>query len=1127
MLANEQLIVKMSLEQKVKFVTSFNAYESSPVGNYEFPVLRLKGQPYDDCPDVCATRFPSDKALAASWNLRLIGDVYSAIGNEMRRLNPFGYFNNTDDNALENVSGDYFVTAKFILARILGLTRSRQPVNFEKTHVENGGHTYGERLIADTVLSAAKPTSVLVRQAEDIEKIAKKFKYDNAFFGTASSVEETVRLLLAGCSLVFLSGDFTPELVKFLTERTYAYRKDYQSYRNGSLTLGEFDSRVRNCEIFDEEIIDKACDRLISLLCEMKSGGENIPVMHGLDENRPAKFDEISHDALALRAARESVVLLKNDGVLPLTHRTSVAVAGEYANDFSYQRELFGFNPTVQMLPFNVINEYEELTTTGYVAGYAKGESGRADLISSAVDLGAKSDCMLLYLCAGKGQTSLPPEQLELIDALSAKGVRIIAVVACDENIDLSFAEQCKAVLLTYNGGQEGTAAVLDIICGIVSPSGKLTGDVSGSGDRVLYPLGCGLSYTKFEYRNFRVNLNGVGFTVANTGEFDGFASVQLYVKKEGAAGFFSRKTLRGFAKTFVKKGDAVNVEIAFDENTFKEYSDSEKCYVIEGGDYEIAVSENYGCDVLNGTVTLRAHVYKEMFTNEIVETSDGADIEFTGDRERAETVKARKKLSFGVKLFLALILALYYNGVLAVFAFTPVISDKSLLLYTVLGAIAAVLNVLLVVYIFMIAKQRKKQLYLPANDVLTDLVGKVQPFKEIAKVTYAVPVKEKENAEAGDESKGGEAPPIQKPDGLAEPVELDEPVEPAVRTFDASLDESEEEIAFVEQISLAEICSNFREFARTFGVSIEVTSVRAVFSALAASKIVILKSVNTEAMPDFLDALGAYFGAALTEVCPDWGSKKDLFWKPDGNRYVVSDFINAVHGAGKYPAKMCAAILTHVDAERLTSYFGDFVEYANHPSEEYRLKLSDGLTVKLPNNMTYFLVPDEGTTASFPKDVVNASMCVDLTLSKIEKEGEAEADNDSLADFDDLGKDARGEVFLFDDLVKAARGEVFLPEKIWKKLDELVDMIGATEKFEIGNKNTLQIERFTSVLLDCGADEAEAFEQMLICKLVPLLKTTRLYKQEGGDRTISDIIEKLFPDEEITKIQKALAKQG
>lgn len=1090
----------MSLEQKVKFVTSLTSHESSPAGGYLFPVFKLKGQPYDDCPTVFATRFPSDKALGATWNTKLIGEVYTAIGEESKRVHPYGYFNSTDDYTLDDVSNDNFVTAKFVLAKMLGLSNSGKAANFEKTYTEDGNHTYDKKFISDTLLAEVKPTSVLVNNSADIENITKKFKFGGLFYGNASSVQECVRMLFEGCSLVFLTVDFRAELINILTERTEAYRIAYKNFRDGNIELGEFDRRVRSLEIFDEEIIDKACDRLISLLVEMKAGAENIPEMTGLGGDRTAKFDEISHDALALQAAREGVVLLKNDGILPLSLRTKIAVEGEFANDISYQKELFGGYPTVEMLPFEVINEYEGITTTGFAAGYKKGESGRVDLLGSAVELAGKSDCTLLYLCAGRGATALPPEQLELLDTLYSKGYGIIAVVACDMNIDLSFADKCKAVLLTYNCGQEGVAAVLDIVSGLISPSGKLTEEAVRQNGDVIYPFGYGLSYTQFEYRNLRVNTGGVSFTVENKGNRDGYFSVQMYIRNGEAANFFRNKTLRGFVKQYVKKGDSVNVEIPFDENTFKSYSDSKQCYVIEGGNYEIYISDNYDSDNLSGTVTLRGYVYKDTFENELVESSNGTDIQFTGDKERAAREKARKKLSFGVKLFIAIMLGVYYNALIAVFAFTPIISDKTTLLYIVLGAVAGIFDIILLIYIIVISKNRKKQLYLNENEILTDMVERIDEFKEIAKMTYDVPVTDIDT----DESEDAEEDPFisKKPEVIVE------------RTFDTSFDESEdEEVTFTEHISLSEICTNFREFALSYGVNIEMTSVRSLISAVAASKIVVLRCANAEVLPSFLEALGAYFGSsAFVETSPYWEDADDIMWREGGDRYVLSEFINTVHTAEKSGAKMCAAILTKVVPDNILGYFKDFVDYANHPTEDKHLTVSDELTIKFPNNITYFLVPED-VNATFPKEIINCSMSVDIAISGAEKGESIEVKNVAVAEFIDL--------------ITAAREEFFLPEKIWKKVDGLVSTVGSTEKFEIGNKNILQIEKLTSAIMECGGDEGEAFTQMFTSKIVPLLKTTRAYKQDDGDRNLSGIIEKLFPEEEIAKIKKALVKIG
>ena len=98
-----------------------------------------------------------------------------------------------------------------------------------------------------------------------------------------------------------------------------------------------------------------------------------------------------------------------------------------------------------------------------------------------------------------------------------------------------------------------------------------------------------------------------------------------------------------------------------------------------------------------------------------------------------------------------------------------------------------------------------------------------------------------------------------------------------------------------------------------------------------------------------------------------------------------------------------------------------------------------------------------------------------------------------------------------------------YLSETVGKKLDEFTAAVNATEKFGIDNKSLLQLEKYTSVLMDCGGDEHEAVTGMFISKIVPLLKVSRAYKKESGGKTLYGIIEKLFGEENLSAVQRAL----
>ncbi len=1080
MLANERLIIKMSLGQKVRLITSPNLYKSSPAENYEFPVFTLSSRPSDNSDGCFATQFPCEKTLANCWNMPLVSEVYLNAGAESRSADRYAAFKVTDAVNAENLTQDCFYHGTLATAKINGLKNCGQYVAFDSFHAEEG-FLQSATFVKDIILTESAPDFAVFRSAENCADCAKQYKYSNLLFGVAENCEQAAGFIFSGCSLVYLAEDFTEQLIPYLTGLTINYRAAYADYKDGKISLCEFDRRCRNLEILDEALIDAACDKIISLLLQMKERGEPAAEAEG------GAFSKTAHAKTARSAARQSAVLLKNQNVLPLSPAVKTAVIGGYAKEKSYQTDFFNYRPAEISVPFEEINNYD-ISAVGYTEGYAKNQSGRADLIATACGLCSAAEVALVYLCADKNATELPIGQTELINALFDKGVKITAIVAGDNCLDFSFADKCAAVLFTGRGGQETTRAALDLICGKANPSGKLA--VSSG----RYPFGFGLSYTKFEYRNFTINEQGASCTVVNTGDCDGYAVVQLYIKKDGSQSMFKEKVLRGFVKVYVKKGDAVRAEFPFDENTFKIYDAKKKVYRVEGGNYAIYAGENSADERLGGTITLSSHVFRD---NPAPQTeSEKGDTEFSPLQEPEEVSKAKKQLSFGLKLALALILALYYNGMLAVFAFTNIVPYKDVLFYCVIGGLAVVADVLIITYIAVNAKKRSKQNYLAVNEVLTDMVGQVSEFDEIAKTIYIEPVRETEE-------------PEEKEITVTEP-------EVREKDYDLSFAEEEEIAVPAEKLSLEELCSDFRDYCKNNGVAAEQSTVRAVISAFASNKIIAVSSKNKEALPAFASALNGYFGAfPITAVGEDCSSENDVMWRQTEDKFVVSDFANAVYSATKSPERLFAAVISVENFKNIGGWFGGFIDYANRPAEEKLISLGEELSFPVPQNIRFILVAQE-IPERLPKDIVNACMFIDAVISAAEVPEEKEDTEIKPVSY-----------MLFEETVANSREHNFLNEKIWKKLDSLAEAVNSSERFAFGNKNTLQLEKLTSVILECGGDEAEALSAAFLCKIVPLLKTVGLYKKEGGGKTLFGFIEKLFSDDELTKIQKALSEQG
>ena len=339
----------------------------------------------------------------------------------------------TDDIAAEGVSEDYFLTAKTLAAKINGLSEVGQFANFEEACGGNDGLSNNFR---DLVLNGSSPRSVYVKSPDNAQNYKARAK-DALLFGVAGNIETALSYFLNGCALVFLKTDFTAELVSRLEKLTVDYRSAYASYRAEEITVSELDRRCQALEIFDETILDKACDRLISSLLNMRELSLRPVCKNGLNMNRLAKFDEVAGNDLALVAARQSVVLLKNDGALPLSATEKVAVLGECAKDYGYQSDYFSGSATRESTPFTEINGYD-INAIGFASGYARAQSGKKELIDTALELAKEAGTALVYLSAEKDENVLPAGQTELVDALYRNSVKIIAVVASDGAVTLA-----------------------------------------------------------------------------------------------------------------------------------------------------------------------------------------------------------------------------------------------------------------------------------------------------------------------------------------------------------------------------------------------------------------------------------------------------------------------------------------------------------------------------------------------------------------------------------------------------------------------------------------------------------------------------------------------------------------
>lgn len=352
--------------------------------------------------------------------------------------------------------------------------------------------------------------------------------------------------------------------------------------------------------------------------------------------NARKSFDVDAHHDIARKCAEGSIVLLDNDGILPLKPNASVAVIGDFAQTPRYQGAGSSqVNPT-KLDNFLDCAKAAGLKVTGFAKGFSRFDPHpQQELIADAVKLAQSNEIVLLCIgldeiAESEGMDRLSMElskgQQALIEAVAKVNKNIVLVISGGSPFVMPDRSTYRAAINGYLGGQAGAGAMVDAIIGKVNPSGKLNETwpeklednpsypYYPSKERtcehreglyigyryydtvnkpVRYPFGYGLSYTSFEYSNIEATKDAVTFTITNTGNMDGAEVAQVYVSCKNGKIFRPMKELKGFTKVFLKAGESRTVTVHLDDKAFRYFNVITDRWEVETADYEIMVASN------------------------------------------------------------------------------------------------------------------------------------------------------------------------------------------------------------------------------------------------------------------------------------------------------------------------------------------------------------------------------------------------------------------------------------------------------------------------------------------------------------------------------------------------------
>ncbi len=647
-----QLVAQLTLGQKAGLMM----HPSAPVEELGIPAYNWWNEAlHGVARNGVATVFPMPVAMAASFDVPLVGQVFDAVSDEGRVKNRqaresghVGWYQGVTfwtpninifrdprwGRGMETYGEDPYLTGQMGMAVVRGL-QGPQDAEILKAHAcakhfavhsgpEWNRHTFdaqvSERDLRETYLPAFKD---LVTKAGVKEVMIAYNRFRGEPCGMNDYLINTVLRGEWGFEGIVVSDCWAIKDIwnthKVLPDAAHAAAAAVHT--GTELNCGETYAHIPEAVaagLLDEADVDKA---LIRLLAERIRLGE----LDGNGGDWDALPDEIvegpEHLALSRKMAEESLVLLHNNGILPLSDGTRVALIGPNADDREMQWG--NYNPIPEKTVTLADALRERIPDLTLIRGCGLVDSLENDLLwrlrgndivvfAGGISPRIEGEEMPVDLPGFRGgdrtDIEFPAVQRSLIRRLQAAGKRVILVNFSGSAMGLETETlTCEAILQAWYPGEEGGHAIADVLFGDVNPSGKLpvtfyrhTADIPDYEDYAmegrtyryfrgspLFPFGFGLSYSRFTYGEARVESGRLIVPVTNESAVDGTEVVQLYVRDpEDTDG--PLKTLRGFCRVTVPAGETVEAAIPLTDETFLAWSEAEGDMVPKHGRWEL-----------------------------------------------------------------------------------------------------------------------------------------------------------------------------------------------------------------------------------------------------------------------------------------------------------------------------------------------------------------------------------------------------------------------------------------------------------------------------------------------------------------------------------------------------------
>ncbi len=667
------LLGRMTAEEKAAMLSGSGWMESQPNERLGIPAIKMADGPLGvrnwrgssavtnaaATPQVLSTAMPSGIAMASSWDPELVARGARVVAQEVKAhgrdmiLGPTVNINRTPlwGRNFEGYGEDPFLAARMAVAYIKAVQAEgvipsvkHFAANNEEYERHRIDETIDERTLHEIYFPAFKAAvqeagAWVVMSAYNkvnglwcaenpfllTDTLRKRWGFRGFVISDWGSTYSTAATIHAGMDLEMPGGQ---------RMRDWLNKPETQRDGNGAgwLTADKVLAAVAAGAV-KQEVVDEGARRILRVMFTAR--------LFDRQHEAGGEVDTSEQRLVAREAANESMVLLKNTGVLPMNagRTPKIAVIGPNA---AVARTGGGgsslVKPKYAVTPLEGIREAagprgDVVHALGVVMEGEDGPKPAAELREEAVTVARHSDVAIVVVgyapkLEGEGSDrksmDLPAGQDELIEAVAGANKNTVVVVVAGAPVTMSrWIGRVSAVVYAWYAGQEMGHAIGDVLFGAVNPSGKLPvtfpkaladspAYASYPGEKLhvtyaegiyvgyrgfdqrgiepLFPFGHGLSYTSFAYSDLKVAAEGVTVMVRNSGTRAGAEVVQLYLQPPNGAVDRPVKELKGFTRVMLAPRETRTVSFVLTAADFSYYDAARHDWAVEPGSYTVLV---------------------------------------------------------------------------------------------------------------------------------------------------------------------------------------------------------------------------------------------------------------------------------------------------------------------------------------------------------------------------------------------------------------------------------------------------------------------------------------------------------------------------------------------------------